>query len=166
MSKLILMLTMSFIINPYFTITSNRAQSNWTFTKYAEVTNKTGTFFTLEYGILSTGYNGRIKWRITNHTQMPVYDVGIANKTYTLSNGEIVSKPGETFSRMLGPGESKESLSDAVNPMENYTKNWVTKNDNPIVKIHLDSPMIKFAAEKNGERYSWEKAGAVTLFKN
>jgi hypothetical protein len=134
-------------------------QNKWVYTTYAEVTNKTGTLFTLEYGVMKK-YNGYVKWKITNHTQMTVYDVGIANKEYTLSNGKIVKRSGESLTSTLKPGASKTNISDAVNSSENYGA-WSDKNDNPVKSIRLKIPMIRFAAEKNGKRYAWSEAGTV-----
>ena len=138
------------------------AQSTWTYTEFAKVTNSSGTLFTLEYGIKSSGYNGRVKWRITNHTNTPVYAVSIAGKEYTLSNGKKVSRSGESITSTLGPGESKTTYSDPVNADENYG-NWSDKNNNPVIRISLKTPMIRFATEKNGKKYGWDSAGIVKM---
>lgn len=133
----------------------------WEYKTYAEVTNKTGVLFTLEYG-MKKKYNGYVKWRITNHTQMTVYDVSIANKEYTLANGKKVSRAAESLTSVLKPNDPKTTMADAVNSDENYG-NWSDKNNNPVTSVLLKTPMIRFAAEKNGQKYDWSMAGTVKL---
>lgn len=138
------------------------SQSNWNYTEFAYVSNQSGKLFSLEYGIHKNGYNGRVKWRITNQSNQTVYDVGISDKSYTLANGKVVKRLGERITSSLAPGQSKETMSDAVNSSENYG-NWSDKNDNPVRYLQLATPMIKFAMEKNGTRIGWDQVGTVKM---
>lgn len=137
------------------------AQSTWTYTEYAVVENAGGALFTLEYGIKTKGYNGYVSWRITNHTDKPVYHVKIADKEYILSNGNKRIMSGEKITVTLGPGESKTTWpSEPVNSSE-YTKQGFS---NPVVNISLKQPMITFQLEKEGEkRYGWDLKGTVKM---
>lgn len=111
---------------------------------------------------MSEGYNGRIKWRLTNNTNATLYDLSISDKEYTLASGETVSCLGERITSTLAPGESKTTQSDAVNTTENYGA-WSDKNDNSVVRIKLVTLMITFSLEKYGNRMSWNELGAVKL---
>lgn len=136
-------------------------ENPWEYKTYAEVTNKHGVLFTLEYG-MKKRYNGQVRWRITNHTQKTFYDIGIADKEYTLKDGKTVKVSGESFVNVLAPNESKTSMPDSVNSSENYG-NWSDKNKNPVITAVLKTPMIQMAVTKNGERYDWGMAGSVIL---
>ena len=116
----------------------------------------------MEYGIRSSGYDGYVKWRITNHTNITVYDVSIASKKYTLSNGKEVSRSMESITSTLGPGESKTTMYDAVNAAD-YGGSVTKTNPTTLSRLSLEQPMIKFAAEKNGKKHGWESAGTVIM---
>lgn len=136
------------------------AKSNWDCTPFAEVVKEGSTLFTLASCITAKGYSGKVKWRLTNHSNMTIYGVSIADKVYTLADKKVVKRSGESLSSKIAPGETKSTMSDAVNSSENYG-NWSDKNDNPVVRITLEQPMIKFATEKKGKKYGWDRAGEV-----
>ncbi len=139
----------------FFTSTAAVAATPWDCTKFAEVTNSGGALLSLDACISPKGYNGRIKWGLTNHTNAMIYSVSIADKVYTLSSGRVVKRSGETLSSKIAPGETKFTMSDAVNTAEKNYKN------NPVIKISLKQPMIKFATEKRGKRTGWESLGVI-----
>ena len=155
MKKNILVLFIALISFTYV-----NAQSTWNYIEFAEVRNSSGTLFTLEYGIKSSGYNGYVKWRITNHNNTTVYNVSIADKEYTLSNGKKVSRSGGSITSTLGPGESKTTMSDAVNSDE-HGGFGAKPNPATLTRLSLEQPMVKFAAEKYGTKYGWDSAGTV-----
>ena len=138
------------------------AKSNWDCTTFAEVVKEGGTMFTLASCISAKGYSGKVKWRLTNHTNQTIYGVSIANKVYTLADKKIVKRSGESLSSKIAPGETKSTMSDAVNSNENYAS-WSDKNKNPVVKITLEQPMIKFAFEKREKKHGWGDGGSVVL---
>ena len=138
------------------------AKSNWDCTPFAEVVKEGSTLFTLASCISAKGYSGKVKWRLTNHTNMTIYGVSIADKVYTLADNRVVKRSGESLSSKIAPGETKSTMSDAVNSAENYG-NWSDKNKNPVVKITLEQPMIKFAFEKRGKTHGWADGGSVVM---
>ena len=139
-----------------FTVTVS-AQSSWNYTIFNEITNSTGVLFRLEFGIRKSGYDGYVRWRITNYTKnVTVYDVSIADKKYTLSDGRIVSALGENIASTLGPGESKTNIEpDAVNTAEH---GGFSRKANPagLKSVSMKQPYVQFAVEKNGKRYGWD----------
>ena len=82
-------------------ITASQAQTGWTYHEYATISSANGTMFTLEYGVRSKGYDGLVKWKLTNHTQKPVYDVYIADRTYVLADKRVENRLGETMTTKL-----------------------------------------------------------------
>ncbi|MGM5470475.1 hypothetical protein ACS386_09380 [Flavobacteriaceae bacterium LMO-SS05] len=124
--------------------------------------------FTLEWGIKKSdnGYNGRVIWKFTNHTKTPVYFVTISNKEYTLSDGRKVSRSGEQLAYEVKPGETKNGSSpDSVNATEN-TGFWSDINNNPVVWVEAQKPVIRLAVEPKGQSYDWDNIGGEILSEN
>lgn len=153
---------LSVILLVAFSVQWGSAQSSWTYTEFAKVVNGSGTLFKLEYGIKKNGYNGYVKWRITNLSNQPVYNVSIADKNYKLSSGAIVKRSGENITSVLQPGESKTTMADAVNSDENHGS-WSDKNDNPVTYLEVATPMIRFAFERYGNKVGWNTVGSVRM---
>ncbi len=138
---------------------SVQAQTSWNYTTYAELKNSSGTLFTIEYGIHPSGYNGRVVWKITNHTNTTLYNVRIARGEYTLSDGRRVERTTGNIGRM-DPGQSKTSSQISINTGENYGA-WSDQNDNPVIRISLDTPMVLFSTERSGPVHDWGTYGTV-----
>ncbi|MFK5985330.1 MAG: hypothetical protein QM479_07880, partial [Pseudomonadota bacterium] len=147
-----------------FFINSSAFAASYPCTLFDEVKNSTGVLFTLDVCI-SSAYNGRVKWKFTNHTQSTVYNVSIANKIYTLSDSKVVNRSGETIKSKVLSGESTFTITDAVNTDENYG-NWSDKNDNPVVSVSLGNPSIKFRNTIDGPIVSWDLSSGGSSSEN
>ena len=137
------------------------AQSDWDFQEFAKVTKNKEVLFTLEWGTLKDGYNGYVKWRLTNHTAQTIYDIAFEDKVYTLSDGRTTKEWGQRVAGSLAPGASVVKM-DNVNASEN-TGGLTRRNSNPVKKVEIKEPMLKFAVEKGGERHGWELAGTLEM---
>lgn len=149
--KKIVYLTLIFLL--FFTKGLN-AQKNWDYTVYKTITNGGVKLFTLEYGINPKGYNGYVKWRLTNHTNKTIYDVSINDKTYTLSDGRVATQSGESMANTIGPGGFGTTMPDPVNSSE-YALNSDKNFENPVKSLSVEYPEIKFK-DKDGNEYSWD----------
>ena len=136
------------------------AQS-WNYRVYKTIEDVNGKIiFKLEYGTKEQ-YDGRAKWRFTNMSSETLTHVSINDKVYDFNNGKI-ARSGESFSNStVLPNQSITTLSDAINPSENYG-NWSDKNDNPIVDVSVKKPEISFMGN-GGIIVSW--SGTLTKSK-
>ena len=139
------------------------AQSGYTFVKYAAISNGSGELFVLEYGYKSSGYNGYIKWRLTNNSNTTVYNISIADKVYTMTDGRSIGRSGETISSRLSPGESKSTYSDAVNSDEHGGFGAVS-NPASISQLRVERPMIRFSLQRNGSTQDWADFGRLIVY--
>jgi len=142
------------------------AQTIWNYTEYKTIYKDGVKQFTLEYGVNQNGYDGKVKWRLTNYTNTIYYNVSINDKRYTLSNSQTREASSETFfyGTTFGPGQLL-TTTDAVNSNENYG-NWSDKNDNPVTGVKVGYPEIELALEKNGATYPWDNLNAKNSNEN
>jgi hypothetical protein len=150
------------IFNCVFFLLSSTAfcQDTYSYKTYSTVIKNDAIIYKLEYGVNSHGYNGQVRWRFTNYSDITLYDVMINDKKYTLSSGETKGRSGEMMTSTLGPGKSVSSVvNDYVNSGENYGT-YSDKNDNQVVDVSVKEPVIRFKIDKKGKSISWEPNGA------
>ena len=143
--------------------TSLNAQSGYTFVKYAAISNGSGELFVLEYGYKSSGYNGYIKWRLTNNSTQTVYNVSIGDKVYTMTDGSTISRSGESIANSLSPVSSKTTMSDAVNSDEHGGFGAVN-NPAMISQLRVNRPIIRFSLQRNTSSQDWSNYGSVIYY--
>ena len=137
-----------------FGILSSQAQSKWIYTEFAELYDGDNLFYTLEYGVKSSAYDGYLKWRITNHTGVAIYNVSIMDKEYTLSDGRKVSISSKKITTKLGGYEIKTTTVDVVNPDE--YGGFGDKNPATIKTLTIERPVIMFSVSESSFRlYGW-----------
>lgn len=129
------------------------------YTEFARIEKNNGTLFLLECGVRSP-YDGYVRWRFTNKSNITVYDLTLNDKTYTLNNDKTVNRSGEQIASKVEPMDSKTSNADAVNSEEN-TGSFSDKNSNRVKEFSINGPIIKFAKERGGDKFSWEKFGTL-----
>jgi hypothetical protein len=138
---------------------SSFCQTTYSFKLYSTVIRNDAIIYKLEYGVNSKGYDGQVKWRFTNNSDITLYDIMINDKKYTLTSGETKGRLAEMITSVLGPGKSVSSVvNDYVNSAENYGT-YSDKNDNPVVDVSVKEPVIRFKTDKKGKSISWEQYG-------
>ncbi len=109
---------------------------------FASFRNGVHEVMTLEYEVRDDGWG--VRWRVTNTSDKPYYDVGVEDKVYTMNDDSEVKRSGESCREgKLGPGESCVTLWDPVG-YEGKPK---------VKKVTMKHPLVNFAMEKNGKRY-------------
>jgi hypothetical protein len=155
--KKILLLTLTVLVFSCFSSISV-AQSYWTYNEYARVTKNGVTMFIVEYGIASKGWDGDVKWKITNLSSVTVYNVFLEDHNITLSGKEPKHCLSQIFKSTLGPGETGTTEPDYL----------LTSAKNPpsLEKISFPKSIVTFKTDAKGERVGWEYAGNVSVKSN
>ena len=134
--------------------------SAWKFYEHLELRQSTGKpLVKLAYGIKKKGYDGTVRWRVTNLTTLPLYNVSIGNKTYQLSDGRVIKKSGEGLTKPLRSGESETFLPDNPNP-EDYLGN--KPNPASLRGVNTESPAVKFSLARGESAVDWARHGKVS----
>jgi hypothetical protein len=127
------------------------AQDNWTYHHYK---SSNDGLLVLEYGISKNGYDGYVKWRLTNKSNKTLLNVVMGDKTYTLQDQKTVKRLGGSISTILAPKLSATEMSDPVNSSENVGSFYPT-NNNPVIQIEVKDPIVKFNLSNDGKTYNW-----------
>ena len=135
---------------------------SWEFYEYANVKNDLGVLMKLEYGIREKGYDGRIRWRITNMTENELYDVTIGKQQYTFGRDFNMTKKARRITKKIKANDSKSTKQIDLNSIEN-TGQFQDKNNNPFYLITIEEPVIAFKLSKDGALMNWAEWGTVTM---
>ncbi|WP_375752014.1 ankyrin repeat domain-containing protein [Vibrio sp. HN007] len=146
---------------------SNKIASskNYKYTKYAAVFKGGRPLFTLEYGVHKKGYEGRVVWRFTNHSDTMIETVSIQNGTYHMRDNTTRSKGSETISNKVQSGKSYATVYDTINATENTGSVFNPKNDNPPESISFEDAIIRLTFNyKDHFRLDWAEFGELKYY--
>jgi len=134
-----------FLYLPTFASAQNE-DGSWKFSKYYETKNPQGkTMLVLSNSIFKKdkSYDGRVKWKIQNVSDIILCGLSIGSREYELKSGKIVEFSALRTSNCLTPGNTKYFEPDIVNVSEN-TGWWSDRNNNPVVQIKFWGPIIGY----------------------
>ncbi len=120
------------------------------YTEYSRLYNGYTNYFKLEYATKfePNARTFHIKWRFTNYLDVPVYDVKIAPRKYTFTNGQTWDgSKGLLFGRFRQAGGFRTTIDVYGNPGNEELK---------ISGIQMASPEVTLRLEPNGREVRWD----------
>jgi hypothetical protein len=102
-----------------------------------------------------TLHRGKAQWKLENRSNKAIYDVGICDKRYYLSNGKTKDRLGESIRSKIAAGTSGTTMFDNIwQPIRGYA-----------LQPRGNDGIIRLSLTPHGRKQSWAKYGRVKIYR-